>query len=73
MAGLLLQDLLGAIKEEPEVLLWELKGGLHVLTCANGVDRDTGVPWPESACWLDLSNFAGTFDPGSPIRGRMIS
>ena len=39
-----MQDLLGTIKEEPEVLLRELEAGLHVLTCANGVDRDTKVP-----------------------------
>ena len=38
--------------------------GLHVLTCTKGVGRDTGVPWPESACRSDLLNFAGTFDPG---------
>ena len=37
---------------------------LHVLTCDSGVDQGYGVPWPESACQSDLSNFVGAFDPG---------
>ena len=59
-----MQDSLDTRKEAPEVLLRELEVGLHVLTCTKGVGRDTGVPWPESACRSDLLNFAGTFDPG---------
>ena len=39
-------------------------GSLNLLTCANGVDRDTRVPWPESACRSDLSKFVGAFDLG---------
>ena len=34
------------MEDELEVLLRELEAGLHVLTCANGVDRDTGVSLP---------------------------
>ena len=62
--ALLVQDFLGAMEEEPEVLLRTSGAGLHVLTCANGVDQDTGVPWPESACRSDVSNFVGAFDLG---------
>ena len=59
-----MQDSLDTRKEAPDVLLRELEVGLHVLTCTKGLGRDTGVPWPESACRSDLLNFAGTFDPG---------
>ena len=51
-------------KKKQKVLLRELEAGLHVLTCTNGVDRNTRVLWPESAWRSDLLNFVGAFDPG---------
>ena len=53
-----------SLEEAPNVLLRELEVGLNILTCTSGVDQDTEVPWPKSACRSDILNFTGTFDPG---------